>query len=136
MARRKPENGLKYWRDEFPVCSTGKDSSIRQLAYLFEEFLPAELKTISTLPIVPTKSKSEKGPPLKWLPPSQCYFGSGGEAEAGFHSKLFVFVDFGPQGNNFLHACGTKREPSVEEVTLMLLADPHGFYELADGPTK
>ena len=85
------------------------------------------------MPIVPTKSSNAKGEPAwKWLPPKQCYF--GGDGKAGFHSQLFVFVDFGTLANSFLSACGTKHEPSVEEIVQMLLADPFKFYELANGP--
>lgn len=85
--------------------------------------------------IVPIKSKQEKGnDTMKWLPPAQCFFGGGGKAS--FHSKLFVYVDFGAAANSFLSACGTKHEPSVEQVVLMLLADPHKFYNLAGSPAS
>lgn len=64
-------------------------------------------------------------------PPSQCFFGQ--EGKEGFHSKLFVYIDFGTSANSFLSTCGSKREPTVEEITLMLLADAHNFYQLAGG---
>ena len=90
------------------------------------------------MPIVPTKElregKAEENTTTRWLPPSQCFF--GGESRAHFHSKLFVFVDFGTLANGFLGACGTKHEPSVEEIAQILLADPHKFYELAAGRNK
>jgi hypothetical protein len=35
-----------------------------------------------------------------------------------------------------LSACGTKHEPSVEEVVVTLLNDPHKFYSLTEGPTQ
>jgi hypothetical protein len=38
--------------------------------------------------------------------------------------------------NGFLSVCGTKREPSVEEIAQILLANPRKFYELADGREK
>lgn len=102
------------------------------------DFSLAELKHLSQTPIVPTKHvpRIVKGShPVKqgirWLPPNQCYF--AGDARAQFHSKLFSFVDFGSLANAFLSACGTKHEPSVEEVIDILLDNPHQFYELADG---
>lgn len=103
------------------------------------DFSIMELKRLSQLPIVPTKhiSRIGKGPQstgLIWLPPSQCYF--AGDSRAQFHSKLFSFIDFGSRANTFLSACGTKHEPSVEEVTHILLENPHQFYELADGRDK
>jgi hypothetical protein len=73
-------------------------------------------------------------PSLRWLPPTQCFFGS--DESAGFHSKLFIFVDFGTAANGFLSACGTKHSPNIEEVSVMLLENPHRFYELAGGPSK
>jgi Protein of unknown function (DUF3684) len=36
----------------------------------------------------------------------------------------------------FLGACGTRQEPSVEEIAQILLADPRRIYELANGREK
>ncbi|KAJ7072465.1 hypothetical protein C8F01DRAFT_1104075 [Mycena amicta] len=103
------------------------------LAARISEFSASELNILSQTAIVPTP-KDEKDVSLRWLPPSQCFFGLN--EKAGFHSKIFVFVDFGIAANRFLSACGTKDSPSIEQISLMLLADPHHFYNLADGPTK
>jgi hypothetical protein len=91
------------------------------------------------MPIVPTRhtpciGKEVQASGLRWLPPNQCYF--AGDSRAQFHSKLFSFIDFGSRANTFLSACGTKNEPSVEEVTRILLDNPNQFYELADGRDK
>lgn len=64
----------------------------------------------------------------------QCYF--KGDSQAQFHSKLFTFVDFGPNANAFLSACGVKNEPSVEEIAKILLDNPRQFYDLAEGREK
>jgi Protein of unknown function (DUF3684) len=98
------------------------------------DFSVAQLTKLSNTPMVPTSETGKGGETIRLLPPSQCYF--GGDGGAPFHSKLFVFVDFGKQANGFLSACGTKHEPSVEEIALILLADPHKFYDLADGRDK
>jgi hypothetical protein len=84
--------------------------------------------------IVPTPSDSLESKSPRFLSPSQCYF--KGESSGQFHSKLFVFVDFGASGNSFLKACGTKGEPSVEEIAQILLKDPRGFFQLAEGRDK
>lgn len=84
--------------------------------------------------IVPTPDNSSKVASPRLLPPSQCYF--KGESSGQFHSKLFVFVDFGTSANSFLKACGTKGEPSVEEIVLILLKDPREFFQLAEGRDK
>lgn len=94
---------------------------------------------MSQMPIVPIKQASRSGNDAhpsshRLLPPNQCYF--AGDSKAQFHSKLFSFVDFGSRANTFLTACGTKHEPSVEEITRILLDNPHQFYELADGRDK
>ena len=90
------------------------------------------------MPFVPVSGDAgpdaKGGRSVRWLPPNQCFFGN--ESEAHFHSKLFLFVDFGALANNFLSACGAKSQPSVEEVVQILLADPRKFYELADGRDK
>ncbi|KAG2126877.1 uncharacterized protein EDB93DRAFT_1257371 [Suillus bovinus] len=94
------------------------------------DFSSSQLSIISGLPIVPTQVESGSEA-LRWLSPGQCYL--GGPSKGQFHSKLFVFVDFGPSGNSFLSACGSKQEPSVEEVASILVADPRRFYDLAGG---
>ncbi|KAJ6495551.1 hypothetical protein C8R47DRAFT_1213045 [Mycena vitilis] len=105
------------------------------LAARISDFANMDLQRLSKIPMVPTQPASPKAQEgaLQWLPPTQCFFGS---ETAGFHSKLFVFVDFGTAANGFLSACGTKHSPSIEEVSLMLLANPHRFYELANGPSN
>ncbi|KAF7321474.1 hypothetical protein MKEN_00668100 [Mycena kentingensis (nom. inval.)] len=101
------------------------------LASRISDFSSAELKRLSVAPIVPTQSKDEKVISMRWLPPSQCFFGT--TAKAAFHSKMFVFVDFGTAANGFLSACGTKDSPSIEQVTQMLLAEPAGIFKMAEG---
>jgi hypothetical protein len=103
-------------------------------AYLID-FSSQELQKLSQLPIIPIPSEGESsGFSFRWLPPIHCYF--GGDAQDKFHSKLFVFINFGTRANAFLSACGTKREPSVEEVVVTLLDDPHKFYSLTESPTQ
>lgn len=118
LLERSPPNTIPAAREWFSV-----------LASRVTVFTPAQLKKLSTLPFVP--AGEVKGGNTRMLPPSQCYF--SGTSNVQFHSKLFVFVDFGNQANQFLSACGTKHEPSVEEIAKILLEDPRKFYELADG---
>ena len=84
--------------------------------------------------IVPTPNEFSKSAGPRLLPPSQCYF--KGESSDRLHSKLFAFVDFGTSANSFLKACGMKGGPSVEDITRVLLKDPQGFFELAEGRDK
>lgn len=66
--------------------------------------------------------------------PSDCYFQSNNQAD--FHSKLFIFVDFGPKANNFLLACGVRHAPTVDEVAKILVANPKRFYDLVGGAER
>ncbi|KAF7376003.1 hypothetical protein MSAN_00015000 [Mycena sanguinolenta] len=90
------------------------------LATRISDFSNTELVRLSQLSMVPTRPVDPKAPAgtLRWLPPTQCFF------------------DFGTAANGFLSACGTKHSPSIEEIALMLLANPHRFYELANGPSN
>ncbi|PPQ89567.1 hypothetical protein CVT25_012239 [Psilocybe cyanescens] len=107
----------------------------RLLAERVNDFRNSDLHTLSTTAFVPIKGdKDAAGPLFHWLPPSQCYL--GGEGCESFHSKLFVFIDFGTAANAFLTACGTRSQPSVEEVAKILLNSPREFYELAQGPAN
>ncbi|KAA1478156.1 hypothetical protein DENSPDRAFT_659742 [Dentipellis sp. KUC8613] len=99
------------------------------LASRISDFSPSQLQRLAVLPFVPTKSSASKGSAVTRLSPNQCYFtGSSGD---NLHSKLFTFVDFGTRANAFLSACGTRQEPSVDEIVKILLSNPRNFYELA-----
>ncbi|PPQ99714.1 hypothetical protein CVT24_009697 [Panaeolus cyanescens] len=102
------------------------------LATRLHEFKRTELELLSKTAFIPIQSgKTSSDTGVQWLPPSQCYL--SGESDETFHSKLFVFVDFGSAGNSFLVACGTRSRPNVEEVVKILLADPSRFYQLTGG---
>ena len=93
-------------------------------------FRQHELAVLSELPIVPTTNTSGV---QQWLTPTQCYLGGG---QDDFHSKLFVFVNFGSTANRFLNACGSRNEPSVKEVAESLIDNPERFYSLSGGHEK
>ncbi|EIW74063.1 hypothetical protein CONPUDRAFT_86046 [Coniophora puteana RWD-64-598 SS2] len=97
------------------------------LATRIVDFAPGELTAMSKLPIVPVSI----GGAIRHLSPSQCYIGKSASQE--FHSKLFTYVDFGKAANGFLSACGTKQEPSIDEIAQILISDPRNFFTLAGG---
>jgi hypothetical protein len=72
---------------------------------------------------------------LRMLSPTSCHIG-GAALDDTFHSRLFLFVDFGARANNFLMSCGCKPQPSVDEIAEQLIADPKRFYTLAAGREK
>jgi Protein of unknown function (DUF3684) len=96
------------------------------------DFSPAELRGLLDTPFVPVKSTGDQGT-IKSLQPCRCFIGA---ASSELYSKLFAFVDFGARANVFLGACGAKQEPSVEDFTQLLLAEPQRIYELAGGREK
>ncbi|KAL0956086.1 hypothetical protein HGRIS_002254 [Hohenbuehelia grisea] len=104
------------------------------LATRVSDFSSTELAALSELPFIPVRTAKslEKPGGVQWLSPSKCLLGASGEGK--FLSKLFTYVDFGPAGNIFLGACGSKPEASVDEIALLLVKDPHRFYDLAGGP--
>jgi Protein of unknown function (DUF3684) len=102
--------------------------SILNFSRYLVDFSPAELRELLDMPIVPVKSTGDKGI-IKILQPSQCFLGA---ANSELYSKLFAFVDFGTPANIFLGACGTRKEPSVEDIAQILVTEPRRVYELAD----
>ncbi|KAK0212970.1 hypothetical protein DFS33DRAFT_1285718 [Desarmillaria ectypa] len=105
------------------------------LAGRIADFTTFQLTTLSRTPMVPTKEGGNTAVAFRWVPPNQCYFrrSSGDD----YYSRLFIFVDFGPAANAFLTACGTRQEPSVDEIARTMLQDPGKFYEsLNSSPTN
>ena len=84
--------------------------------------------------IVPTYNNPAEPTSPQLLPPNQCYF--KGKSSDHLYSKLFAFVDFGTSANSFLSACGTKGEPSVEDIAIILMNDPRRFFQLAGGQDR
>ncbi|PBK91347.1 hypothetical protein ARMGADRAFT_1013798 [Armillaria gallica] len=124
----------------FLVTNVPKDESQAKqwfeiLAGRITDFTTSQLTTLSRTPMVPAKENSNAAVALRWVPPNQCYFRrSSGDDH---YSRLFIFVDFGPAANAFLTACGTRQEPTVDEIARTMLQDPGKFYEsLNNSPTN
>lgn len=105
---------------------------ILNLSRCLVDFSPAERRQLQEIPFVPVKSTGEKSV-IKRLQPIHCFLG---KASSELHSKLFVFVDFGAHANVFLGACGSRQEPSVEDIAHILITEPRRVYELANGREK
>ena len=109
------------------------------MAYRIADFSTQDLQKLSELLIVPIETTSpkvdDKGKKaVRLMAPSQCYFKK--DSQTSVHSQLFTFVDFGTEANRFLSACGTKVEPTVEEIAQILLENPHRFWKLANSSTE
>lgn len=108
----------------------GVSLQIIRFANVITAFRQHELAVLSELSIVPTNSSGVQ----QWLTPTQCYLGGGTQDD--FHSRLFVFVNFGSTANRCLSACGSRNEPSVKEVAESLIDNPERFYSLSGGYEK
>lgn len=109
------------------------------MAYRIADFSTQDLQRVSELLIVPIETTSpkvdDKGKKaVRLMAPNQCYFKK--DSQTSVHSQLFTFVDFGTEANRFLSACGTKVEPTVEEIAQILLENPHRFWKLANSSTE
>jgi Protein of unknown function (DUF3684) len=105
--------------------------TILTFSYYLIDFSQTQLRKLSKTPFVPVTSMEDNS--TKRLQPIYCYSGTGGSE---LHSKLFAFVDLGARANVFLGACGTKQEPSVEDIAQILVAEPQRIYKLANGREK
>ena len=95
------------------------------------EFSNPERDRLSATAFIPCKGTGEKAAAIKHVSPIQCYF--AGASSTSFHSLIFTFVDFGSRANSFLAFCGTRQEPSVEEIVQNLLNNPRQFFAMAGG---
>lgn len=104
-------------------------SARKVFAYLstrVNDFSKLELSRLRDTPILPLKKDGK----IVMTKPEECYFEPGeGSAVTVQLRSLFTYVDFGPAAMPFLIAVGVKREPTVQEITKMLVADPSKFYK-------
>jgi hypothetical protein len=137
LLKRSPPGDEATARQWFEVLSrrvSGRISnlhpfeSVLNFSHCLVDFSRAELRELPEIPFVPVKSTGDKNI-TKRLQPSQCFLGT---ANSELYSKLFVFVDFGTRANAFLGACGTRQEPSVEDIAQILVTEPRRAYELAN----
>ncbi|KAH7924790.1 hypothetical protein BV22DRAFT_1034752 [Leucogyrophana mollusca] len=101
-------------------------------------FTSEDLQKVSTIPIVPvedavlhTDPSASDTPPIRLLPPEQCFLSSAEKPKDHFYSRLFTFIDFGKHANEFLKICGAKAHPACVDIAYTLLKDPRRFLEVA-----
>src|SRR5262245_35185102 len=140
LLETKPPHDISRAREWFGILANHISSmpcafgSLSLSAHLFVVFSAADLKYLSQLHIVPVKRGCEdtQDDRTNFLKPSECYIGDA--PLAPYRSKIFAFVDFGLEANRFLNACGSKDEPSVEDIAGNLLANPNKFYSSTGDP--
>lgn len=106
-------------------------SDATKAKYIFEylstrvaDFSQSELSSLKNASIIPVSKGSHASP-------STCFFQPQNSVNSGPFKSLFTYIDFGLASKPFLLACGVKNEPTVQEITEMLIADPAKFYALA-----
>ena len=135
MSPPEDETTARKWFEILSDCVSGRLSIYLEAISFFHyptEFSLGYIQRLFGTPFVPVESTGYKGD-IKILQPRQCFLG---KQPSELHSKLFAFVDFGTRANEFLKCCYTREEPSVEDIAQVLLADPQGVYELANGQKK
>ncbi|KIY74271.1 hypothetical protein CYLTODRAFT_416120 [Cylindrobasidium torrendii FP15055 ss-10] len=123
------EKMVAYLRNNHPADEAQAKIWFEILGSHIREYKSEHLKRLSAIEMVPVKGSGAKG--LIWKQPNECYFRQGKAASA--YSTMFSFVDFGPGANSFLGACGTRQEPTPDEIAQMLLMDPQKFYDAVGG---
>jgi hypothetical protein len=114
-------------------CATwlvnNKPNTNREARQLFEYFASRvneisgrSLSLLSQADIVPvatTVSSAEKSKGTRHLAPNMCFLGTGEQ-----YAAIFDYVDFGPTANTFLLRCGSKHEPTTNELAWLVVREP------------
>jgi len=98
-------------------------------------FSAGEFDKIADLKIVPISRHPEQQEPGH-VSPRECFLKSDSYPEDHFYQKLFTFVDFGKNANDFLKACGVKERPECIDILKALLKCPQTFLDTAKDPEK
>ncbi len=84
------------------------------------EIVPPYMSRLKEMKFVPIFSKSKEKTTIKvHESPSNCFLG-----ESETYGDIFNYVDFGHEANSFLIRCGSKPEPSITEVSQVLVREP------------
>ncbi|KAL8771283.1 MAG: hypothetical protein Q9209_003188 [Squamulea sp. 1 TL-2023] len=78
------------------------------------------LGSANIVPITTLKNAADdEGGRVRHLPPRMCFLGDGSEL-----ASMFDFVDFGKEAELFLLRCGSKQEPTIFDIALLLTQQP------------
>lgn len=96
------------------------------------EISPKTLQQLSSVPFVPickekestTSNGREPAQLIRYTSPQSCFL-----EHSSVFSDFFDFVDFGPEANAFLEACGSKRSPSPEELATLFVREPARLFD-------
>lgn len=128
-----PVTLISYLINDPPKTLEKAKQVFEYLATVQTSFSNHDISVLRSAPIIPIVSPFKAGekssPQIRLVAPSSCYFGSNDTVEA-FRSVFLYVPDLGPRANSFLRLVGVSTEPSIEEITTRLIADPTRFYNL------
>ena len=96
------------------------------------EIGPPYMSRLREMKFVPIFAKSKEKPAVKTHEsPSNCFLG-----ESETYGEIFNYVDFGHEANSFLIRCGSKPEPSITEISQILVREPARISSTFRNPEK
>lgn len=96
------------------------------------EIGPPYMSKLKDMRFIPIFSKSNEKPTPKTIEsPSNCFLG-----ESETYGEIFNYVDFGHEANSFLIRCGSKPEPSITEISQILVREPARISSTFRSPEK
>ncbi|MCJ1472983.1 hypothetical protein MMC13_001632, partial [Lambiella insularis] len=94
------------------------------------------LEILSQASFVPVSVKPRSSTPkgsVRFLPPRLCFLGTGNDDK---YAEIFDYEDFGSTANSFLLRCGSKHEPSTQELAQLVVREPARVFTVFDSPDK
>lgn len=117
----RPPNTKEKAKEIFEYLSNLQDISPTEFQHLRDNnFIPAQ------------EADSDQ---LIMIKPDQCYLSQERDSRK-FHSKIFIFIDFGARANYFLASCGVRNAPSIDDIARILVEKPQQFLEACGGPSE
>ena len=101
-------------------------------AHRLGEIGPTYMSRLREMRFVPIFAKNKEKPVVKsHEAPSNCFLG-----ESETYGDIFNYVDFGHEANSFLIRCGSKPEPSITEISQILVREPARISSTFRNPEK
>jgi hypothetical protein len=134
-----PPNTMEKAKEIFEYMSNIQGTTLRTILvvlltpYAFVDISPLGLQLLQMNGFIPAQDPGCE----QWImvKPSECYLSQEKDTQS-FHSKLFIFIDFGARANYFLASCGVKMIPSIDDIAKMLIKKPQSFLESSGGPVQ
>lgn len=91
------------------------------------------LSQASFIPVPATARTSTSKGSIRHLPPRLCFLGASNDDR---YAEIFDYADFGSSANSFLLRCGSKHEPSTQELAQLVVREPARVFTVFDSPDR